>query len=109
MKFCRFTDFMKFCCFKSFLLFFRMDKKKKTPHNLLLTKNKSEKQAPASTKNVSNPILSEIQPDYPSLQSSVAPAGEAAPQETLEKKIIDLIISESEVQKHEQLKPRIKP
>ena len=81
-------------CFKSFLLFFRMDKKKRTPQNPLLLQNELEKQAPASAKNVINPKLSEVQPYYSSLQSSVAPTGGAAPQEALDKKMVDLIISE---------------
>ena len=80
-------------------------RKKKTQSKPLSAENESEKQASASATNVSNPILPEAQPDFPSLQSSVPPTGEAAPQETLEKRMNDVKVSASTAQKDERQKP----
>ena len=54
---------------------------------------KSEKQASASATNVSNPILPDPQPNFPSLQSSVLQTREVTSLETVEKKISDMKIS----------------
>ena len=82
----------------------KVKKKKKRQSKPLSAETKSEKQASASATNVSNPILSEAQPDFPSLQSSVPPTGDVAPLETLEKKMSDMKVSVSATQKDKQQK-----
>ena len=64
----------------------KVKKKKKRQSKPLSAETKSEKQASASATNVSNPILSEAQPDFPNLQRLIQPTGEAAPPQTLVKK-----------------------
>lgn len=58
-------------------------------------RTRKKKQPENQTSEVSNPTSSETRPDFPSVQSLVAPTGKATPQGTLEKKTSDLRISKS--------------
>ena len=49
-------------------------------------RTRKKKQPENQTSEVSNPTSSETRPDFPSVQSLVAPTGKAPPQGTLEKK-----------------------
>ena len=79
-------------------------KNKKTQEQPLAAKNELEKQPTTSAANVSNPILAEPQPDFPSLQTSVPPTEEVSTQDTITNKMSHLEMSESAEQNYEKQK-----